>query len=95
MNCSLLTQEFVTVEVLDQFADMENIWGQMFGGIILDTMGYDADCFLFCKCSKGGYNIGWRLENGTQYVSKTFSADEILQSFQNKSIDVSVKVKKI
>lgn len=39
MNCSLLTQEFVTVEVLDQFADMENIWGQMFGGIILDTYG--------------------------------------------------------
>ncbi|MBS5080409.1 MAG: hypothetical protein KH031_09640 [Clostridiales bacterium] len=75
-----MLMNYIYKETIDRYADIES---DVFGNIILQAMGYNASCVMFCKCSKDdeSYNISWVLANGEQYV-KTFSIEEILKALQ-------------
>lgn len=78
-----------TKEDLDKLADIDD---PAIGDIILKCMHYNAVCTEFCKCKNGGYNIGWMLENGEEFI-QTFSEDEILQSLKGKVIDIEITIR--
>lgn len=85
-----MLMDYIDKETVDQYAEIES---DVFGGIILQAMGYDASCAMFCKCSKdnASYNISWVLANGEQYV-KTFCIEEILMAFQGKVLNLKYSV---
>lgn len=66
---------------------------EVFGDIILQAMGYapTCTCTVFCKCKRGGYNIGWMLENGDEYIN-TFTLGDILARLKGKQVKVDIRV---
>ena len=80
----------VTEEVIEKYASIECT---DFGQVLLEAMGYNAVCILFCKCSSGGYNIGWGLENGEEYI-KRFFVNELLEALKGKTLYLTMEVRK-
>lgn len=66
---------------------------EIFGDVLLKAMGYGPTCIctVFCKCKRGGYNIGWMLENGDEYIN-TFTLDELLRGLKGKSLKIIMQV---
>lgn len=87
-----MLMSYIDKETIDQYAEIES---DVFGDIVLQAMGYNASCAMFCKCSKDNksYNISWVLENGEQYV-KTFCIEEILRAFQGKVLNLKFELLK-
>lgn len=87
-----MLMNYIDKETIDQYADIES---DIFGDIILQAMGYNASCAMFCKCSKDdeSYNISWVLANGEQYV-KTFCTEEIIRAFQGKVLNLQYSVER-
>jgi len=90
MKMEAVLELCITQEVIDRYA---SIGCTVFGQLLLEAMGYNADCTLFCKCNVGGYNIAWVLENGEEYC-KTFFAEELLESLKGKSLSLTMEVRK-
>lgn len=83
-----LLEKTVTPEIIDAYASIECLY---FGDVILQAMGYNAVCIMFCKCRTGGYNLGWGLEDGKEYA-KTFQTEEILKAFEGKLLKLDISV---
>lgn len=80
----------ITEDIIHKYASIECL---TFGNMLLQAMGYNADCILFCNCSVGGYNIGWCLENGNEYC-KTFYIDELLNAMKGKTLELNMEVRR-
>lgn len=81
---------YISIEDLDKRA---MIGDTLFGDILLEAMGYNATCFLFCKSNNGGYNIAWGTANGQEYI-KTFFAGELLQALKGKTLNITTSITK-
>lgn len=87
---STIALECTTKETIEAYASIRSC---LFGQIILESMGYNGDCTCFCKCKAGGYNIGWMIRTGDEFI-KTFSLEEIVESFSGKILRVTTEVTK-
>lgn len=83
-----LALEYTTKETIEAYASIRS---DKFGQVILESMGYNGDCISFCKCKEGGYNIGWMIQTGDEFI-KTFSLEEIMKSFQGKILTITTEV---
>ena len=90
MNLEADLELCITEEVIAKYASIECL---TFGDMLVQAMGYNADCILFCKCSVGGYNIRWCFENGDKYC-KTFSVEELLNAMKGKILKLTMEVRK-
>lgn len=85
---STILLEDTPKEIIDAYA---SIRCEEFGQVILDSMGYNAECIWFGKCKEGGYNIGWALQRGDEFI-KTFSFEEIAKAFCGKTLTITTEV---
>ena len=85
--------EYVTKETIDNYANIHCI---IFGDILIEALGINGDCVVFCKCKDHDdlYNLGWALENGQEYMH-SYSLDEILRALKNKKLTLTTKVERI
>lgn len=86
-----LLEECVTEEMVDNYASIEST---TFGTVVIGALGINGDCVGFRKSTtKGNYNIGWVLENGTEYLH-TYTISEIMQAFKGKTLHIEMEVKR-
>lgn len=70
------------------------VFNSYIADILIDTLGIDGSAYLFCRCKAGGYNLGWTLENGNDYI-QTFSNQELLNALKDKWVYVELSLKRI
>lgn len=89
-STATIALEYTTEETICAYA---SIGSTFFGDIILEAMGINGGCTVFCKCKNGGVNIGWMTRTGDEFM-RTFSLKEIIESFSGKILDITTEVTK-
>lgn len=77
------------IRMIDEHAEIED--NDFVGQVILFSFGIDAPCTVFCKSKQGGYDLGWCVSNGDEYIH-TFSGSEIEEALRKIKFEYLIKV---